>query len=117
MRRIRPRRAQRELEALVRHMHSASVFLFVNVLIGAALYVIGNFQEFLDTTQHILLTLVQYLAVGATLVTLVYFVFALIRMIVFGRFRLRDVLYAVLITAISGTLAVAGGILTTISVY
>ncbi len=117
MRSLLRRRTRRELYSLVRHLHSASVFLFANVLIGTALYAIGNYQEFLDTTQHVMIALVRYLAIGAVLVTLVYFALAVVQMIVLRSFRLRDVLYAVLITAISSTLAIAGGILTTLSVY
>ncbi len=119
MRRRRPRSRhfRRELAALVRHLHSASVFLFSNVLIGTALYGIGNFQQFLDSTQYLLLVLVQYLAIGAAVITVVYFVFGLFEMVVWRRFRVRYVVYAVLITGISSILAVAGGTLTTIAVY
>ncbi len=114
---LRLHRPRRELEALVQHLHSASVFLFANALIGAALYTIGNFQDFLDATQYALLTLMQYIAIGAALVTAVYLGFAVIQMVTFRRFRLRHVLYALIVTTLSGAIALAAGVLTTISVY
>ncbi len=101
----------------MRHLHSASVFLFANALIGAALYAIGNFQDFLDATQFVLLALMQYIAIAAALVTALYLGFAILQMIVFRRFRLRHVLYALIVTTLSAGIALVGGILTTISVY
>jgi hypothetical protein len=57
----------------------AVVFFFVLALLLFALYLLGNFQEFLDSTQALLLRLLRPALLAEVLVALLYIVLLLVR--------------------------------------
>jgi hypothetical protein len=86
-----------------------AVFFFILSLLVFALYLLGNFQEFLDSSQIFLLSLLRVSLLSEMLTALVYFVmvFLLGRQ---RRYPARLVL-CLLAAALSATLLLAVGFL------
>jgi len=57
----------------------AVVFFFVLSVLVFALYLLGNFQEFLDSTQVLLLTLLRPALLAEVLLAVLYMVLVLLR--------------------------------------
>ena len=85
----------------------AAVFCFVLSILALALYLLGNFQEFLDSTQVLLLTVLRLALLAQVLSALLYVPvsFAL------GRQRVARLLLCFLSAAFSVALLLATGFL------
>ncbi|MFP4429823.1 MAG: hypothetical protein ACLFPV_01085 [Spirochaetaceae bacterium] len=64
------------LSLALRLVESLSVFLLVLALLALSLYIIGSYQDFLDSTQRLLLTLLKSAAGVSSIASLYYTVLA-----------------------------------------
>lgn len=85
----------------------AAVFCFVLSVLVFALYLLGNFQEFLDTTQVLLLTLLRLALLAEVILALLYVLvtFAL------GRLRFGRVVLSLLSAVFCAALLLGTGFL------
>jgi hypothetical protein len=85
----------------------AAVFCFVLSMLALALYLLGNFQEFLDSTQVLLLTVLRLALLAEVLSALLYIPVSL----ALGRHRVGRLLLCFLSAVYSIALLLATGFL------
>jgi phage-related holin len=95
------------LETLYWLAGRTAVFCFVLSLLALALYLLGNFQDFLDATQVLLLTLLRLAALGEILSALTY---AAVSFAV-GRPRVSRLIFCFVSVACSAALLLVTGFL------
>ncbi|MBN1687298.1 MAG: hypothetical protein JW852_11620 [Spirochaetales bacterium] len=79
-----------------------SAFIFTAILLLTGLFFLGNLQEFTDSTQILLLKLIDVFSEVFLLSVICY-----VLLIIFEAIRLKRILYVRLIVALSGFLIVA----------
>lgn len=96
----------------MRLLESLSAFFFIFSLIILGLYLLGNFQEFLDETQRFLLSALRICGLLCALTGVYYTVSLVLWMFRRGRFLLLRFLYALTATCTGITLSLAVTFLT-----
>lgn len=89
----------------MRTLEGVSLFFCFFMLLVFALYLMGNMQNFLDRSQHMLLELLEYLALLCAFSTLYYLVMLTIWMIRRRFFVLPRLVYSVCAIVLGGALA------------
>ncbi len=102
-----PGRKSLFLESLYWLAARTAVFCFVLSQLALALYLLGNFQEFLDSTQVLLLALLRLTLIAGILAALVFAVVS----IVVGRPRAGRLILCFLSIVYSGALLLVTGFL------
>lgn len=95
----------------MRLIEGANLFSFLSLLLAAGLFVLGNYQEFLDSSQVMLLGIVSTLAMLSVASGICYFVALVIWMIRRRHLMIGRVIYALLATSMAASIVVAGGAL------
>jgi hypothetical protein len=95
------------LESLCWFTGRAAVFFFLLSVLVLALYLLGNFQDFLDSTQVLLLTLLRLALLAEILLALLYIPLS----IALGRQRVGRLLLCLLSAAYGVALLLATGFL------
>jgi len=95
----------------MRLLEGANLFFLLSVLLVVALFVLGNFQEFLDDSLLMLLDLLSTLSVLCIASGVCYVVALVIWMIRRRHFMALRLGYGVLATVVAGAVTVAGGAL------
>ena len=95
----------------MRLLEGANVFSLLSLAMVTGLFVLGNYQEFLDESQLMLLDLLSLLAMFGVASGLCYMVALVIWMIRRRHAMLFRFVYAVVATLIAAVAAVAGGAL------
>lgn len=95
----------------MRLLEGANVFFLLSIILFVGLFVLGNNQEFLDSSQLMLLGLISVASSLCVASGICYLVALGIWMIRRHHFMGLRVLYGVLATSIGGAAAVAGGAL------
>jgi uncharacterized membrane protein len=99
------------LYRIMRLLEGANLFFLLTVLLLAALLALGNFQEFLDSSQLMLLGLLSLASMLGVASGICYIVALVIWMIRRHRLMILRFAYGVVATTIAGAFAVAGGAL------
>ena len=95
----------------LRILEGANLFFLLSLLMVTALFILGNFQGFLDSSQLMLLSLLSVLSVLCVASGITYLVALIIWMARRHHLMLLRIFYALLATLVGGALAVAGGAL------
>lgn len=95
----------------MRILEGANVFFLSSVILVAGLFVLGNFQGFLDTSQLLLLDMLSILSMLCVASGLCYVVALAIWMVRRRHAMVLRFLYGVVAVVIGAAAAVAGGAL------
>ena len=95
----------------MRILEGANVFFLFALLLVAGLFVLGNFQEFLDESQLLLLQAASVLSMLCIASGVSYAVALVIWMIRRRHLMLLRLIYGILATVVASAAAVAGGAL------
>ncbi len=98
----------------MRLLEGANVFCLLSLLLVAGLFVLGNFQEFLDQSQLMLLSIVSILSVLCVASGLCYVFALIIWMVRRRRSMILRLLYGLLATLTGAIAAAVAGALETI---
>lgn len=107
--RLRPQRSL--LYHLLRLLEGANVFFLLMVILFVALFVLGNFQEFLDSSQLMLLRMMSLASMLCIASGLSYVATLVIWMIRRHHLMVLRLLYGLAATVIAAVVTVAGGAL------
>ena len=99
----------------MRLLEGASLFSLLSMLLATGLFVLGNFQEFLDTSQMLLLRVLSVSSMLCIASGLCYVVTLVIWMFRRGHFMALRILYGVVATAAGVVAAALAGVLETIA--
>lgn len=92
-------------------LEAANLFFLLSVLLVTGLFVLGNFQEFLDSSQELLLVALSTLSTLCVASGICYVVALVIWMIRRRHVMAFRLLYGLLATTVGGAVAVLGGAL------
>jgi hypothetical protein len=95
----------------MRLLETANVFFLLSMLLVVGLFVLGNFQEFQDTSQVLLLRMLSVMSMLCIASGLCYVVALMIWMIRRRHVMVLRVLYGLIATAVGLIVSVAGGAL------
>lgn len=95
----------------IRLLEGVNAFAFAGTVLVAGLFALGNYQEFLDGSQSMLLILVSFLSLLAVATGLSYVGSLIIWMIRRRRTLILRLLYGIVATAICAAFAVGIGLL------
>ncbi len=95
----------------MRLLEGANVFCLMSLLLVAGLFVLGNFQEFLDQSQLMLLSIVSVLSVLCVASGLCYVIALSIWMVRRRRSMLLRLFYGLIATLMGGAAAAVAGAL------
>lgn len=98
----------------MRLLEGANVFCLMSLLLVAGLFVLGNFQEFLDQSQLMLLSIVSVLSVLCIASGFCYVIALTIWMVRRRRSMMLRLFYGLLSTLMGGIAAAIAGALETI---
>ncbi len=107
--RLRPRRSL--LYHLLRLLEGANVFFLLLVLLLVGLFVLGNFQEFLDSSQLMLLRMMSLASMLCIASGLSYVASLVIWMIRRHHLMILRLLYGLAAIAVAAAVTIAGGAL------
>ena len=92
-------------------LESVNAFAFLGSILVGALFVLGNYQEFLEASLGLLLMLTSFLSLLAVATGLSYIASLVVWMIRRRRTLLIRLIYGVFATAVCGAVAVGIGVL------
>ncbi|MFW6312449.1 MAG: hypothetical protein ACOC2N_01010 [Spirochaetota bacterium] len=95
----------------MRLLEGANLFFLLSLLLVAALFVLGNFQGFLDTSLLMLLDLLSLLSILCIASGVCYVLALLVWMLLRHHFMVLRLLYGLLATATATLAVIAGGAL------
>ena len=95
----------------VRIVESANLMFFIGTLLVLGLFVLGNYQEFLDRSQTMLLQLVFFLSLLCVSTGLFYLGSLIAWMVRRRHFLILRVIYGLVATAVGGAGALGIGVL------
>jgi hypothetical protein len=95
----------------VRIVESANLMFFIGTLLVLGLFVLGNYQEFMDRSQTMLLQLVFFLSLLCASTALFYLVSLIVWMIRRRHLLIFRVIYALVATVVGAAGALGIGIL------
>lgn len=108
---VRPQPGRSVLYRTMRILEGANVFFLLALLLVTGLFVLGNFQEFQDRSQLMLLGMASVLSMLCIASGVSYAVALVIWMVRRRHLMMLRLLYGLFATVVAGALAVAGGAL------